>query len=61
MCVFLFFLNYCLILFNYCSCCTIFFPTTELAIPTGIPNTEAKAETETYSVIVEAKISYCTI
>ena len=33
-----------------------FFPTTELAIPTGTPTKEAKTEMEMY--FVEAKIKY---
>ena len=33
----------------------------QLAIPIGIPTKEGKAETETHPVIVEAKISRCSI
>ena len=38
----------------------IFNPTTELAIPTVIPTTEPKSETETQPVKVEARISKCS-
>ena len=33
----------------------------ELAIPTGIPIKEAKTEIETHPVMVEAKISKCSV
>ena len=39
----------------------IFNPITELVIPIGIPTKEAKAEMETYQVIVETKIRKCSI
>ena len=39
----------------------IFNPTAELAIPTRIVTTEAKAEIETHSVFVETKISKCSM
>ena len=39
----------------------IFNPIVELAIPIGIPIKEAKAEMETYPVIVEITISQCSI
>ena len=37
----------------------VFNPTAEIAIPTGIPIKEAKAEMETHPVTVKAKISRC--
>ena len=39
----------------------IFNPTTELAMPIGIPTKEAKVEIETHPVTVEAKISKYSI
>ena len=39
----------------------IFSAIAELVIPIGIPNKEAKAETEIHPVIVEAKIIECSI
>ena len=33
----------------------------EIAVPTGIPTKEAKAEMETHPVTVEAKISKCSL
>ena len=39
----------------------IFNPTTELIISIGIPTTEAETETETHSVIEEAKIRKSSI
>ena len=39
----------------------IFYPTTELAIPMGIPINEAKAEIETHLMIVETKTRNCTM
>ena len=39
----------------------IFNPTPELAIPIGIPAKEAKAEMETYPVMVEIAINECSI
>ena len=36
-------------------------PTAELAIPTGIPTKEEKAEMETHPVTVAAKITKCAI
>ena len=38
-----------------------FYTTAELVIPIGIPTKEGKAEMETYPVIVEIKISECSI
>ena len=40
---------------------TIFYPTTELVILIGIPNKEAKTETEIHPVNVEVAISECSI
>ena len=39
----------------------IFIVVAELTIPTGILTKEAKAEIETHPVIVEAKISKCSV
>ena len=39
----------------------IFNPTLELAIPIGIPPKEAKAEMETYPVMIEIAINECSI
>ena len=39
----------------------IFDPTSEIAMSIGITTKEAKAETETHPVTVEAKISKCSI
>ena len=39
----------------------IFNPIAELVIPIGIPTNETKAETGTHSVIVEAKLTKCSI
>ena len=39
----------------------IFIVAVELAIPTGIPTLEAKAEMETHPVTVEANISKCSV
>ena len=38
-----------------------FYTTAELVIPIGIPTKEGKAEMETHPVIVEIKISECSI
>ena len=35
--------------------------TTELAMPIGVPDKEAKVETGTYSVTIEADISKCSM
>ena len=56
-----FFLNYLLILFNYCSYYGSFIVITKLATPTGIPTKEAKAEIETHPVTEQTKISKCSI
>ena len=53
-------LNYRLISFNSCSYC-IYFVAAELAIPTGIPTIEGKAEIETHPVTVEAKSIQCLV
>ena len=39
----------------------IFNPTAELAIPKGMPTNEAKEEIETQAVIVQTKISKCSM
>ena len=39
----------------------IFYPTAELAIPTGTPTKEAKAGLEAHPVTAETKISKCSI
>ena len=39
----------------------IFIIIAELAIPTGIPTKEARAEIETYPVSIEARISECSV
>ena len=39
----------------------IFIPTAELVIPAGIPIKESKAEIETHTVAIEAKISKCSV
>ena len=55
------FVNYWLIFLNCCSYCKIFDPTAELVIPIGIPTKEAKAEMETHPVVVEPKLTKCSI
>ena len=35
----------------------IFYPTTELAVPTGIPTKDVKTELETHPVTVETEVS----
>ena len=55
------FLNYRLILFNYCSYCTNCNPIAVLLIPIGIPIKEEKPEIEIHPVIVEGKIRKCSI
>ena len=49
-------LNNCHTLFNFCSYCTIFNPTTELVIPIEILIKEAKVEIEIHPVTGETKI-----
>ena len=39
----------------------IFIVIAEIAIPTGIPTKEARAEIEAYPVTVEGRISKCSI
>ena len=54
--VFVFFLNYWLILFNSCGYCTKCTPITELVIPVGIPSKGEKTETEIKPATAEAKL-----
>ena len=67
---FFFFLDYCLVFFIFLIIdliidliffFLIFIVTAELAIPTGMPTKNAKAENETHPVTLEAKISKCPI
>ena len=58
---FFLFLNYWLNLLIPAFIPQIFNPIAELAIPIGISSEEAKVETETQPVIVEAKIRKCSI
>ena len=54
------FLNYWLMFLFPAAIEQIFNPISELVIPTGIPNKEAKAEIEIYPVIAEVKIRKCS-
>ena len=60
----------CLFLFLFCInlyflipvvITQFFYPMAELVIPIGIPTKERQAEKETHPVIVEIKISECSI
>ena len=59
--MFIFFLNYWLLLFNSSTYYADFNVAIELVISTGIPTKDAKAEIETHLVSVEAKISKCLL
>ena len=52
------FFNYWLILFNPAVIAQNFIPTGELAIPTGTPTKEVKAEIETHLVTLEVSAQY---
>ena len=60
-CFFYFFLIIDLYLLIPAVSTQFFIVSAELAIPTGITTKETKAEIETHSVIVEAKIGKCLI
>ena len=60
-CFFLFFLFIDLYLLIPVVITQIFTAIVEVVIPIGIPTTKAKAKMETHPVIVEIKISKCSI
>ena len=61
LCLFLFFLFIDLYFLIPAVITQIFNPIAELVIPLGIPTKKTKAEMETHPVIVEVKISECSI
>ena len=58
---FLFFLYNDLYFFTPAVITQIFNPTSELAMPIGIPTKEANKEIETQTLAVETKMSNCTM
>ena len=57
---FFFFLIIDLYILNPAALAKILNPIAELAIPTGIPSKEAKAEIEIHTVTAEAKVRKCS-
>ena len=60
-CFFFFFLIIDLYFLIPAATTEIFIVVPELAIPTGVPIKEAKAEIKTHPIIVEAKIGKCSV